>query len=128
MTCLQKSLIPILTCDPTCSSIKTGAFASHTPCYVTAGICNLAVDDWKVISAIVGMDSRTYGDFNQIFAQMAGTGGACIPTIFSRFESEIGQLVQELPQAIKDAEAEVIEATINELEIIRAYIERFGKI
>lgn len=123
MSCLQKALIPILTCDPTCSSIKSGAFASHTACYVNAGVCNLAVEDFKLILTIVGKDPHTYDELWKALSQMVATGVTCVPTIGSRIQSYIDQLIK---QEAQDVEAAAVKAAVDAVEIMRLYIERFG--
>ncbi|XP_025084778.1 uncharacterized protein LOC112558513 [Pomacea canaliculata] len=56
--CLQVALVPLLRAAPPCRQIKSTAFNSHFPCYMTPGggalgVCDLPVSDILVIQDII---------------------------------------------------------------------------
>jgi hypothetical protein len=122
MTCLQNALIPALTCDVTCPAIETAAFASHAPCYLQAGVCDLDPGDWAQIMSIVGGDSRTYNAIIETIKEAVITGASCAPTIVSRFSDWFVEEEQELSQAVGQAAEDTINSVLNAAKITESFI------
>jgi len=123
MTCLQKALIEAVTCNVSCSSIESAAFASHAPCYIEAGVCDLGVDDWLQILSVV-WDKRTRAALIETLHQAQQTGSECAPGIITGFNKRIGELVEQLLQPVTDAVKAAIQVTLNAVEISKMYIEK----
>jgi hypothetical protein len=124
MSCLQKALIPVLTCDVSCPAIETAAFATHAPCYIQAGVCNLDPGDWMQIMSIVGGDARTRNAIMETIKEAAITGGTCIPIIKSRFSQWIAEKEQELLQVVTQAAKDAINAALNAARITEVFVFR----
>eukprot|EP00457_Paulinella_chromatophora_P006088 gb/GEZN01006106.1/.p1 GENE.gb/GEZN01006106.1/~~gb/GEZN01006106.1/.p1 ORF type:complete len:512 (+),score=31.99 gb/GEZN01006106.1/:50-1585(+) len=50
--CLQQALAPLIS-HKSCDEIKDFAFASHAPCYIKEGVCDLSREDWLAIKDII---------------------------------------------------------------------------
>jgi len=123
MTCLQKALISAVTCDVSCSSIESAAFASHAPCYVEAGVCDLSFGDWLQIIGVV-WDKRTRDALTETLHQAQQTSSACGEGIITRFNNRIGELKEQLLQPVTDAVKAAIQVTLNAVEITKMYLEK----
>lgn len=80
MTCLQHALVPEIPrlddcghpCTAACETLSKVAFASHPPCYVDSGVCDLrSVHDYLLILQVVGLK-------NVFTAQAVQTAFACV--------------------------------------------------
>ena len=90
MNCLQKALVsPLQNCDNTCADLRQTAFASHPSCYITAGVCNLTMDDWYYIFTTVAKDLFSADGFIQALK----TSQNCISTIVARLNNELTNAV-----------------------------------
>ena len=73
--CLQKVLVPEATgrsVGATCDSIKTKGYASHVPCYIDSGICQLPGTDWLKIVKNVGLYTLDKGALTEALATTVG--------------------------------------------------------
>jgi hypothetical protein len=123
MTCLQKALISAVTCDVSCSSIESAAFASHAPCYLEAGLCDLGVEDLLQLTSIV-WDKRTRDALTETLHQVQQTSAACAAGIITGFNERIGELMKQLSQEVVDTVKGAIQITLNAVEITKMYIEK----
>jgi len=121
MTCLQKALIPIVSCDTSCPAIEAGAIASHEPCYVESGVCALEPEDWKALVVVV-WDKRTRAALSKMIGQAFGTAKTCAAN--SRFVKRIDELSQEVLQAGSDVAKASAQAILNAVEITKMFIDK----
>ncbi|RPA83350.1 hypothetical protein BJ508DRAFT_197606, partial [Ascobolus immersus RN42] len=82
MTCLQKKLVPAVKGTSgwtTCDAIEKKAFASHSDCYVSSGLCDLDPKDWAQIFLTVGAGGMFGGIKNLV--EVVQTADACFPLV-----------------------------------------------
>ncbi|KAK6498926.1 hypothetical protein TWF481_011497 [Arthrobotrys musiformis] len=65
--CLQNALVTEASCKTSCTDIYLNAFASHVPCYVNNGFCELNGADLKIFFQIVGVAGVTSNDGLALF-------------------------------------------------------------
>lgn len=53
--CLQEALVPEDDCSSSCSAVHDDAFASHSGCYISAGLCDLPISDWFAVLNTIGL-------------------------------------------------------------------------
>ncbi len=53
LTCLEEALSAGMEAEPRCEDVSTLGFASHVPCYVESGFCELPLDDVLLIATAV---------------------------------------------------------------------------
>jgi hypothetical protein len=117
MHCLQVSLVGSTTCDSTCDSLYTAAFASHPGCYIGNGFCTLGAWDWFHVVETVGWDFFQGPTFIQAFQ----TAGGCVAQLLGTLETEIESL---LSQAASDLiHAAVYLAQAAALRVAKAFLQ-----
>ncbi|KAK6523599.1 hypothetical protein TWF281_001580 [Arthrobotrys megalospora] len=71
--CLQNALVTEASCETSCTDIYLNAFASHVPCYIDSGFCELSGADLKKFFGLVGVAGITSDDgfalFSTVFLQ-----------------------------------------------------------
>ncbi|KAK6339727.1 hypothetical protein TWF718_009121 [Orbilia javanica] len=65
--CLQNALSVEASCETSCTNIYLNAFASHVPCYLDSGFCELSGADLKVFFQVVGVAGVTSNDGLALF-------------------------------------------------------------
>ncbi|KAK6352337.1 hypothetical protein TWF730_009166 [Orbilia blumenaviensis] len=65
--CLQNALVTEASCQTSCTDIYLNAFASHVPCYVDSGFCELSGADLKIFFQIVGVQGVVSPDGLALF-------------------------------------------------------------
>ena len=98
MHCLQEALQPALNCDATCPSVRAAAFASHPPCYVGAGFCNLEAWDYFWLLVTIYQDLFSQESGKQVLDTIKLKG--CGKTIAKNLGTEIETLLEDAAGAV----------------------------
>ncbi|EPS35489.1 hypothetical protein H072_11086 [Dactylellina haptotyla CBS 200.50] len=103
MNCLQKALVPKLTCGETCDSIGEFAFNSHPGCYIEAGVCGLVLTNPKDIGQLIAVVWKDVFSSWKAGVQGIDTVVGCGGKVVDTFTGEIAKLTAEIEDAAIDA-------------------------
>lgn len=75
-SCLEESLVPVLSAPGTCTSLSQAGFAAHAPCYLAPGnsFCDLSPLDVAALATSLGRDLFT----RDAFTQMRDVAKSCV--------------------------------------------------
>ncbi|KAF3940805.1 hypothetical protein ABW19_dt0201234 [Dactylella cylindrospora] len=119
MSCLQHALVPALTCEATCASLRQTAFESHAGCYVNSGLCELSLltsNDGILLLFAIGEDLWTLESLKQIEETAAG----CL-------DVWVGKIVDDIVEIGVGIVGTAEEIWMKALEVGQEFLQNIGE-
>ncbi|KAM0754481.1 hypothetical protein T439DRAFT_376957 [Meredithblackwellia eburnea MCA 4105] len=107
MSCIQKSILPALSCTGTCAQITAiGTLQSHSDCYADGqGACSLSPDDFAAIVPTISSSSNNLASFTAAWKGGNVCAAGSINALFTKFDTEIAATTGTTQSALKVAKS-----------------------
>ncbi|KAM0753638.1 hypothetical protein T439DRAFT_159794 [Meredithblackwellia eburnea MCA 4105] len=104
MACIQKSMLPELNCDSTCSTLNAfGAIAQPTCFGSLQGSCSISPTEWSTILPSIWANANAWRSFGTAWNQGAVCSSSQKTQLFANFDAAITSAGTAQKAALKDA-------------------------